>query len=612
LPLRSRTGRLWGMKIFSLRGLAGGRGRLDDLIFLIGVFLFSSVLILGLFPRMDTVAGAGKSMFLYSVMAVPIIAAIYFIIISFRRKLAVQSGHTETSIRFKIAIAFVFIAILPSLPIVLISNNIITHMVGDLISEKTAFALEESLRMSKETLELRNRAIRAEIATLEGEMRRGFAEPVSTDGRARMASNAQMRGYMMSMFYVLESGGLRNRLVELNAGTGGAFSPGIKRFFEVFSYRQRQGVYSVSIGENSLLVGALPVGNYLIAMYTVVPPSVFSRVALFQNSISTYRQREYLKPYFQTGIGIFLLILSIIIVLGAIFLSMWLSKNITKPVLELEEAARTVAGGDFSIVLTRDSKDELALLFDSFNTMVSQLEESRRILYHTQKLEAWREVARKLVHEIKNPLTPIRLSAERIQKRYLENRVDIGEIVLVGTNTIIEEVNVLMKLLSEFSRYARLPEINAQVEELHPIIESCVNFFHGHEKVVFRTELSPVMPRLLIDRVLMRQALTNILQNAIDAIGGEGEVVVRTWIIDGGRSGPKACIGIRDNGPGIATEDLEKVFEPTFSTKASGTGLGLTIVEKIILEHKGRVSCTSRPGDGTEFIIELPITTHGA
>jgi two-component system nitrogen regulation sensor histidine kinase NtrY len=193
-----------------------------------------------------------------------------------------------------------------------------------------------------------------------------------------------------------------------------------------------------------------------------------------------------------------------------------------------------------------------------------------------------------------------------MQLRYRENHPDIKNIVLTGTDTIIEEVNVLTSILSEFSRFARLPEMKPEYDDLNASVESCVNFFHGHERVAFHVDLDPGVGSVLFDKMLLRQALTNIIQNSIDAVEDRGNIHIATRRLDG-----TVAIHIRDDGTGIKPEDLDKIFEPTFSTKPHGTGIGLTIVEKIILEHHGRISCRSKPGEGAEFVIELPATPQG-
>ncbi|HRX16646.1 MAG TPA: ATP-binding protein, partial [Spirochaetota bacterium] len=246
--------------------------------------------------------------------------------------------------------------------------------------------------------------------------------------------------------------------------------------------------------------------------------------------------------------------------------------------------------------------DEISVLYNSFNVMVKQLDESRRAMMHMQKLEAWKEVGSKLMHEIKNPLTPIRLSAERIRRKYFEQSDDIENIIKTGTDTIIEEVDALQHILREFSRYTRLPKLNPVFQNINDILKNCVDFFHGHENIVFKLFLDDELPDLRIDRILFRQVLINIIKNAIEAMDYYGEIVIASQIENG-----KAIIRVRDNGPGIPPEDLGRLFEPTFSRKQEGTGLGLAIVEKIVMEHGGKIICRSVPGNGAEFILTLPI-----
>ncbi len=589
-----------------IREIVYERLRAHDVVFLIGIFAFSAVLVLGLFPSVDTQGEAARSFFFYSMLMVPVVAAVYFIIISFRRKLS--SGRSEAffSIRFKIALAFVFVAILPSLPIILVSNNIIGHTISELIAEKTSQALEESVRMARGKIAEEYEGVERELSSLDFAMHRGIMSPATPFGRDTMASLLASRGYGVA-FFIPGAGAVP---VAIDPLPKASYAAGIAKFLDVVNPRRGTAVYTISIGEETLALGTFSPGNYLVAVFRIIPASLYERSALFEESLGTYRQKEYLKPYFQTGVGIILLLIAFLIVVVSVLVSLFLSANITRPVFELEAAAGRVASGDFTVHLERESPDELALLFDSFNKMIRQLEASRKAQFHTQKLEAWRDVARKLVHEIKNPLTPIRLSAERIQRRFRESHPDIGNIVLTGTDTIIEEVNVLMALLGEFSRFARLPEMKPETVDLNPIVESCVNFFHGHERVSFHLDLDESLPKVVLDKSLLRQALTNIIQNSIDAVGDQGAIYIRTSLRN--RSGSLAAIiQIRDDGIGIAEEDIDHIFEPTFSRKPHGTGLGLTIVEKIVLEHHGAIHCRSKPGEGTEFIIELPIQEAG-
>ena len=584
------------------------KSRFQDIIFLIGIFLFSALLILGLFPK-DVDIETGKSFFLYYMMTIPIIAAVYFIVISFRRKLYSESSEIGSSIRMKIAVAFVFVAVLPSLPIIMISNNIINRTITDLISEKTSYSLEESIAMSKESIQHSNSGIQLELRSLNYLIENGVVDPGSSRGRRLVKNMFSLKDYNVLFFRVLRNAPLNNsiRLVD-RLREDGSSEKTVEKFLEAVDLEKNYRVHNLFIEKNSVLLGMLNAGGYLIAITEKIPERVFKRISVYEDALRRYKQMEFLRPYFQTGVGIFLLLLSIFIILISIAVSIVLSRSIAKPVLDLADAAKSVASGNFDIHLERRSPDELSLLFQSFNQMVSQLDESRKILYQTQKLEAWREMAKKLVHEIKNPLTPIKLSAERIRKRYKENHPDIENIVITGSETIIEGVNVLMRILSEFSKFARLPNMRAEFESLNPVIEDCINFFHGHEGVTFHFDLDTSIPDTYFDKMLLRQALTNLIQNAIDAVENNGNIYVASTLM---RDSDVIRISIRDDGVGIREEDREKIFEPTFSTKEKGTGLGLTIVEKIILEHHGKVYLNSTPDKGSEFIVELPVVQEG-
>ena len=220
-----------------------------------------------------------------------------------------------------------------------------------------------------------------------------------------------------------------------------------------------------------------------------------------------------------------------------------------------------------------------------------------------QKLNAWKEVSRKLLHEIKNPLTPIKLSAERIRLRFSEKHPDIQTIVEKGTGTIIEEVDAIQRILDEFTSFARLPEIAPEAQDLNEAVKEFAGIFSGHESIRFSLHLSAMLPSVCFDRLLLRQAVINIIKNAVEAMNYSGSIDIST-----GMTGNKSVfITVRDSGPGIAAADIPKLFDPTFSRKNRGSGLGLSIVEKIALDHKGKVYCTSVPGQGAAFTIELPV-----
>ena len=221
-----------------------------------------------------------------------------------------------------------------------------------------------------------------------------------------------------------------------------------------------------------------------------------------------------------------------------------------------------------------------------------------------QRMEAWREVARRIAHEIKNPLTPIQLSAERLRKRYAHILDGDGAILDKCTTTIIQQVEELKKLVNEFSQFARLPSAQLRANDLNEIVtESLVLFKEGHDGIQFQFHPG-VIPPLDLDREQMKRVLMNLLDNAVAAVQGSGEIVLATNY-DRGRGA--VTLEVADNGCGLLPQMKTKIFEPYFSTKENGTGLGLTIVSQIIEDHRGYIRAWPNDPHGTRVVIELPV-----
>ncbi len=219
-----------------------------------------------------------------------------------------------------------------------------------------------------------------------------------------------------------------------------------------------------------------------------------------------------------------------------------------------------------------------------------------------QKLAAWSEVARRVAHEIKNPLTPIRLSAERIARRQRAGGPDLGEAIERGTKVIVEEVEFLKSLVDEFSRFARLPEMRPEPTDLPALARSAVRLFEGaREGVALRVESCLARERVVLDPEQIKRALINLLDNALEACGTSGEITVR--LAD---SAHGVSIEVADTGRGVPARDRDKLFLPDFTTKGRGTGLGLAIVSRIVADHNGSIRVEENRPRGARFIIDLP------
>ena len=225
-------------------------------------------------------------------------------------------------------------------------------------------------------------------------------------------------------------------------------------------------------------------------------------------------------------------------------------------------------------------------------------------LMRAQKVAAWGEVARKLAHEIKNPLTPIQLSAQRIRKAHLKAAPDFEKVLAECTNAIVEEVEALKNLVDEFAQFARLPAAHLMPSSLHDVIDQTLSLYDGlFTEVRIDRRFAEDLPALRLDADQMKRVLINLVDNAIEATEKKGTVVISTEF---DRTHGRVRLGVADDGPGISPEDRDKLFVPHFSTKKRGSGLGLAIVSRIVQEHQGVIRVEDNRPHGVRFVVELP------
>lgn len=223
-------------------------------------------------------------------------------------------------------------------------------------------------------------------------------------------------------------------------------------------------------------------------------------------------------------------------------------------------------------------------------------------LSRTQRIAAWQEVAQRLAHEIKNPLTPIRLSAQRIRKKLRDGAPDLNEAIYEGTTTIEREVEVMMSMVNEFSRFARLPEIHLKPANIGDLIfSSALPYQNAYPKVSFSFSIPENLPNILFDYEQLERVIKNLFENSIEAMKMSGEIKVSIF-----EKEKYIIISIRDTGPGIPQEIRTKMFLPYFSTKRKGTGLGLAIVARILEEHGGKIEVDNEYNEGAGLLIYLP------
>jgi nitrogen fixation/metabolism regulation signal transduction histidine kinase len=238
----------------------------------------------------------------------------------------------------------------------------------------------------------------------------------------------------------------------------------------------------------------------------------------------------------------------------------------------------------------------------AFDDMTRQLARSKADLVQTERVAAWREIARRIAHEIKNPLTPIQMSIETMRKTRGRG-AQFDEIFEEGTRTILDEVARLKRIVQEFSDFARMPRPNLAPCDLAEVARGALTLYQGGAAPV-RAELpAEALPPVLADREQLQQVVLNLLENARDAVTrkGAGEIVLRAR-----RAGDAVELEVEDGGTGLTNEVREKLFVPYFTTKDTGTGLGLAIVQRIVTDHGGRVTVGGAEGKGAIFTVSLP------
>lgn len=344
-----------------------------------------------------------------------------------------------------------------------------------------------------------------------------------------------------------------------------------------------------------------------IALSVVISREIDLNASKMTSTIETYNQLDEYQNAFKWTIYVFYFLFAFPLFVLSILISIMISRELVRPIVNLEEATRRVAEGDFSIRILTRTQDELSLLVSSFNQMVQELDNSRKKILQTEKMAAWQEIAQRLAHEIRNPLTPIRLSAERLLAKYRKDPESLGTILEPSIATIISEVDNLNIMLQEFRDFARLPETEMERLDIQKIINDVVSVYNqNYADLEIKTEFEAEPVYIHADKKQLKQVFTNLLKNAAEAMEETGTIIFRIDLVKKGNS--NYCrIQVEDNGAGISPEYHDKVFQPYFTTKRHGTGLGLSIVERIIYDQRGQIWFETTEGIGTTFFMDFPM-----
>jgi signal transduction histidine kinase len=300
------------------------------------------------------------------------------------------------------------------------------------------------------------------------------------------------------------------------------------------------------------------------------------------------------------------------IVLG-LFFSWWAAARVTRPIEQLAAGARQVAAGNWQARVEVRSGDEIGELAAAFNQMTAQLSAQRDRLVQAERVAAWRELARRLAHELKNPLFPLQITVENLQRARARSPGQFDEVFRESTATLLAELENLKTIVGRFSDFAKMPAPQWQPVEINAAVRDAVKLFEAQFSALGRPPITPELylgeeaGATLADPELIRRMLQNLILNALDAMPAGGTLTIRTARHNGG-----VRLTVSDTGTGLTPEECQRLFTPYYTTKQHGTGLGLAIVQSVVSDHGGRIAVESEPGRGTTFVIDLPAVPPAA
>jgi two-component system nitrogen regulation sensor histidine kinase NtrY len=338
-----------------------------------------------------------------------------------------------------------------------------------------------------------------------------------------------------------------------------------------------------------------------------IPLEMYDRFVELSAALDLEQQREhvyeafvsrYLREYLLFVVGL----LAVVPMVGLFF-----ARRATERVARLRDAARSVGAGDLTVRLRPTGRDELDDLARAFDGMVDELEEARSRLGYLQKVSAWQEVARRLAHEIKNPLTPIQLAVQELASKYRGDDPGYRRLLETAVEILRDEITALRRLVENFSAFAKLPKVEpapldlgaflAEFERLHPEWQPFIEVMQP-----------PAVVTAPCDRLLFGRVLCNLVENAVQAAEAAGVRPQVRLSVEARPHRHRAVVLIDDNGPGVPPGESQRIFDPYVTSKPQGTGLGLSIVRKIVIDHGGDISLapTPSPLGGARLMVEIP------
>jgi signal transduction histidine kinase len=363
-------------------------------------------------------------------------------------------------------------------------------------------------------------------------------------------------------------------------------------YLNLFLRRKREAFTNATFSQRRILMG------YRSILSNTGKPLAVAAIPTFVQSPAFNRQLLQTTSY--------LIILYIIIFAAFIIGTVFISRHLTKPLAYFREGLRTISKGNLDTLIPVTSNDEIGELAEAYNQMVLRLRKLQQELAETEREEAWQQMAQQVAHEIKNPLTPMKLNIQHLQLQLFNRDYSVDELkqkITHITQNLTDQIQLLNNIASDFSKFSKPIKKEDFVElTINELVHSVANLYENDERISMNVECRASGPPVYGIEDELRRVLINLVKNAREAIPASGAVTLRTYYLKAG-----AFIEVEDNGEGIAEKDKSQIFVPNFSTKSGGTGLGLAICKKVIESHGGSISFASIKGRGTTFVIKLPL-----
>ncbi len=366
-----------------------------------------------------------------------------------------------------------------------------------------------------------------------------------------------------------------------------------------------EAYYQLSVLKQSEFVQKESLGN--LRFLSAYMPFLNSEGHLLAYLNLPYFTKQYVLTHEVSNMIVWIINYMVVLILITIIIAVIISDKITNPLRIIQEKiGRFRLGKEYEHIVYKGN-DEIGSLVDAYNRMIDELAKNVELLTKSERETAWREMAKQIAHEIKNPLTPMKLSVQQLRRSWEDKKEDFNIQLDKLTRTLIEQIDRLSYIASAFSNFARLPKMKNEPVQLIQLLKDTIILFRAQHEIVFDLQSSAREElRVFADKELLKSVFTNLLKNAVQSLSGRknGKIEVFVRLL---KEKHKVRVYVRDNGAGIPEGLEDKLFEPNFTTRSSGMGMGLAIVKKIVEDTGGSVRFEPNPGSGTTFIVELPL-----